>query len=392
MRIIEKGNHGIMVYLDYNATTPVDETVFQAMLPFLKQEFGNPSNRYPIGNTAKQAVEKGREQVATLLNAKAAEITFTASGSESNNTVLKGVAYSYKNQGKHMITSEIEHPAILEPLTFLEKNGYEVTYVPVDKKGTVDPLDVKNAIREDTILVTIMHSNNEVGTLQPIEEIAEICQEKDVFFHTDASQSVGKVAIDLEKTKIDFLTVAGHKIYAPKGVGALFIREGIEIEPLIHGARQENGQRASTENVPYIAALGQAAVQAAHHLPNNDLKDIRDYFYEQLRKEFNDKIHLNGDQMNRLPNTLNVSFIGYNGAKILEDNPDVWAATGSACHTSSTVISPVLKAMGVDEKVALGAIRFSVGRYTTKEEIDETVALLKVYFTGENLINRYLHE
>ncbi|MDN6292622.1 MAG: cysteine desulfurase, partial [Tetragenococcus halophilus] len=379
-------------YLDYNATTPVDETVFQAMLPFLKQEFGNPSNRYPIGNTAKQAVEKGREQVATLLNAKAAEITFTASGSESNNTVLKGVAYSYKNQGKHMITSEIEHPAILEPLTFLEKNGYEVTYVPVDKKGTVDPLDVKNAIREDTILVTIMHSNNEVGTLQPIEEIAEICQEKDVFFHTDASQSVGKVAIDLEKTKIDFLTVAGHKIYAPKGVGALFIREGIEIEPLIHGARQENGQRASTENVPYIAALGQAAVQAAHHLPNNDLKDIRDYFYEQLRKEFNDKIHLNGDQMNRLPNTLNVSFIGYNGAKILEDNPDVWAATGSACHTSSTVISPVLKAMGVDEKVALGAIRFSVGRYTTKEEIDETVALLKVYFTGENLINRYLHE
>ncbi|MEK0398983.1 cysteine desulfurase family protein [Tetragenococcus halophilus] len=381
-----------MVYLDYNATTPVDETVFQAMLPFLKQEFGNPSNRYPIGNIAKQAVEKGREQVATLLNAKAAEITFTASGSESNNTVLKGVAYSYKNQGKHMITSEIEHPAILEPLTFLEKNGYEVTYVPVDKKGTVDPLDVKNAIREDTILVTIMHSNNEVGTLQPIEEIAEICQEKDVFFHTDASQSVGKVAIDLEKTKIDFLTVAGHKIYAPKGVGALFIREGIEIEPLIHGARQENGQRASTENVPYIAALGQAAVQAAHHLPNNDLKDIRDYFYEQLRKEFNDKIHLNGDQMNRLPNTLNVSFIGYNGAKILEDNPDVWAATGSACHTSSTVISPVLKAMGVDEKVALGAIRFSVGRYTTKEEIDETVALLKVYFTGENLINRYLHE
>ncbi|MDN6127662.1 MAG: cysteine desulfurase, partial [Tetragenococcus halophilus] len=288
-----------MVYLDYNATTPVDETVFQAMLPFLKQEFGNPSNRYPIGNTAKQAVEKGREQVATLLNAKAAEITFTASGSESNNTVLKGVAYSYKNQGKHMITSEIEHPAILEPLTFLEKNGYEVTYVPVDKKGTVDPLDVKNAIREDTILVTIMHSNNEVGTLQPIEEIAEICQEKDVFFHTDASQSVGKVAIDLEKTKIDFLTVAGHKIYAPKGVGALFIREGIEIEPLIHGARQENGQRASTENVPYIAALGQAAVQAAHHLPNNDLKDIRDYFYEQLRKEFNDKIHLNGEQMNR---------------------------------------------------------------------------------------------
>lgn len=392
MRIIEKGNHGIMVYLDYNATTPVDETVFQAMLPFLKQEFGNPSNRYPIGNTAKQAVEKGREQVATLLNAKAAEITFTASGSESNNTVLKGVAYSYKNQGKHMITSEIEHPAILEPLTFLEKNGYEVTYVPVDKKGTVDPLDVKNAIREDTILVTIMHSNNEVGTLQPIEEIAEICQEKEVFFHTDASQSVGKVAIDLERTKIDFLTVAGHKIYAPKGVGALFIREGIEIEPLIHGARQENGQRASTENVPYIAALGQAAVQAAHHLPNNDLKDIRDYFYEQLRKEFNDKIHLNGDQMNRLPNTLNVSFIGYNGAKILEDNPDVWAATGSACHTSSTVISPVLKAMGVDEKVALGAIRFSVGRYTTKEEIDETVALLKVYFTGENLINRYLHE
>jgi len=373
-----------MVYLDYNATTPVDETVLQAMLPFLKQEFGNPSNRYPIGNNAKQAVEEAREQVAALLNAKTAEITFTASGSESNNTVLKGVAYSYKNQGKHIVTSEIEHPAILEPLAFLEKNGYEVTYVPVDEKGAVNPIDVKNAIREDTILVTIMHSNNEVGTLQPIEAIAEICRERDVFFHTDASQSVGKVAIDLEKTKIDFLTVAGHKLYAPKGIGALFIREGIKIEPLIHGASQENGQRASTENVPYIAALAQAAVQAAYHLPNNDLKDIRDYFYKQLRKEFNDKVHLNGDQTNRLPNTLNVSFIGYNGAKILEDNPDIWAATGSACHTSSTVISPVLKAMGVDEKIALGAIRFSVGRYTTKEEVDETVALLKAYFDREN--------
>ena len=370
-----------MIYLDYNATTPIDKSVYKAMLPYLESQFGNPSNSYELGQFAKHGLENARSQIADLIGAKASEILFTSCGSESNNTVVKGVAYTYKNKGKHIVTSCIEHPAIMAPLSFLEKNGYEVTYLPVNRKGSVKPADLREAIRPDTILVTIMHSNNEVGTLQPIQELGEICREKDVLFHTDASQSLGKVEIDVSKLSVDFLTIAGHKLYAPKGIGALYIRDGLEIEPLLHGASQESGRRAGTENVPYAVALGEAAVQAKEHLKQDDLLQIREYFYSRLKEAFGDKIHLNGDEANRLPNTLNISFVGSIGGDILAELPEICASTGSACHSGSKTISPVLAAMSVEEEIALGAIRFSVGRYTTKLEIDQAVNQLIQYFS-----------
>jgi len=366
-----------MIYLDYNATTPIDENVYRAMQPYFKGHYGNPSNSYELGVKSKQAVEAARQQVADLIGANGSEITFTSCGSESNNTVIKGVAYTLRSKGTHIITSSIEHPSILAPLSFLSKNGFKVTYLPVDIKGAVNPDDLSKAINEKTILVTIMHSNNEVGTLQPIEELGKICREKGVLFHTDASQSIGKVDIDVTQLSVDFLTMAGHKFYAPKGIGALYIREGITIEPLLHGASQEKGIRAGTENVAYTVALGEAAVQAKIHLKRGKLQGIRDYFYNKLKDAFGENIVLNGDEKNRLPNTLNVSFIGKIGGNILSTLSEICASTGSACHSGSKTISPVMAAMGVDEETALGAIRFSVGRYTTKEEIDKAISLLK---------------
>lgn len=369
-----------MIYLDYNATTPIDKNVYKAMLPYLDTQFGNPSNSYELGQFAKRGVEIARIQVAELIGAKETEILFTSCGSESDNAVIKGVAYAYRNKGRHMIASCIEHPAIMEPLSFLEKNGYEVTYLPVNQQGSVNPDDLRNAIREDTILVSVMHSNNEVGTLQPIQELGEICREQGVLFHTDASQSIGKVEINVSKLPVDFLTIAGHKLYAPKGIGALFIRDGLKIEPLLHGASQEGGRRAGTENVPYIVALGEAAEQARKHLKQDDLLQIRDYFYSRLQEAFRDGIHLNGDTVHRLPNTLNISFVGSVGGEILAALPEICASTRSACHSGSKAISPVLAEMGIEEKLARGAIRFSVGRYTTKQEIDRTIDLLKGFF------------
>ena len=370
-----------MIYLDYNATTPIDKNVYKAMLPYLESQFGNPSNSYELGQLAKYAVENARKQVAQLIGAKESEIIFTSCGSESNNMVIKSTAYTYRNKGKHIIASCIEHPAIIEPLSFLEKNGYKITYLPVNNKGLVNPEDLKDAICEDTILVTIMHSNNEVGTLQPIQELAQICKDNDVLFHTDAAQSVGKVEIDVSKLGVDFLTIAGHKLYAPKGIGALYIREGLKIEPFLHGASQENGRRAGTENVPYAVGLGEASIQAIEHLKRDDLLKIRQYFYERLKETFGGRIHLNGDEIDHLPNTLNISFIGSVGGDILAALPEICASTGSACHSGLKTISPVLAAMGVEEEIALGAIRFSVGRYTTKEGIDKTIRLLKGYFS-----------
>ncbi len=369
-----------MIYLDYNATTPIDKKAYHAMLPYLESEFGNPSNSYELGQLAKGAVVNARKQVSELLGAKSSEILFTSCGSESNNAVIKGAAYTYRNKGKHIITSCIEHPSIMEPLSFLKKNGYKVTYLPVNRQGSVNPQDLRNAICEETILVSIMHSNNEVGTLQPIRELGEICRELGVLFHTDASQSIGKVDINVSRLPVDFLTLAGHKLYAPKGIGALFIRDGVEMESFLHGASQENGRRAGTENVPYIVALGAAAAQAGIHLDQNDLMPIRDYFYNKLVEEFGSNIHLNGDAVHRLPNTLNISFKGNIGAQILAALPEICASTGSACHSGSKTISPVLAAMGVEEELAMGAVRFSVGRYTTKQEIDHAMKLLKGYF------------
>lgn len=362
-----------MIYLDYNATTPIDKEVADAMLPYLYGNFGNPSSTHELGVTAKNAVEHARKQVAKLLNCSPEEIIFTSGGSESNNTVIKGVAFTYKNKGNHIITSQVEHPAIINPCKYLEKLGYEVSYLPVDEYGIVKSSDVEKLITDKTILVTIMHSNNETGTLQPIEEISKICKKHNVLLHTDASQSIGKVLVDVKSLDIDFLTIAGHKLYAPKGIGALYIRNGINIEPLIHGAGHESGKRAGTENIILDVALGKACEIAIGALKGSEIKQLTEYFYKKLKEKFGDKVHLNGHPEKKLPNTLNISFIGHNGHEVLNSLNEVAASTGSACHSGMTTISPVLKAMGVSDEVGRGAVRFTLGRYTTKEEIDTII-------------------
>ena len=363
----------MMIYLDYNATTPIDKEVADSMLPYLYGNFGNPSSNHKLGEDAKEAIENSRRKIANLLNCDSEEIIFTSGGSEANNSVIKGVAETLKNKGNHIITSEIEHPAIINPCKYLERLGYEVTYLPVDYNCRVNPEDVRKAITDKTILVTIMHSNNETGTIQPIEEISKICRNNNVLFHTDASQSLGKVKVDVKELGVDFLTVAGHKLYAPKGIGALYIRKGISIEPLIHGASHENGRRAGTENIILDVALGRACEIAKKELGKSHIKDLTEYFYKELKNKFKDIVHLNGHAENKLPNTLNVSFIGFNGHEILGELNNIAASTGSACHSGLTTISPVLKAMKVSEDIGRGAVRFSLGRYTTKEEIDEVI-------------------
>lgn len=365
-----------MIYLDYNATTTIDKRVADAVQPFLYQVFGNPSSNHEAGKLAKEAVEKAREKVAMLLNSSPREIVFTSGGSESNNTVIKGVAYTYRSKGNHIITSQIEHPAVLAPCKFLESSGYEVTYLPVDKYGMVSALDVEKAITDKTILITIMHSNNETGTIQPIEEIGRISKKYDVLFHTDASQSVGKVPIDVNKLQVDFLTVAGHKLYAPKGVGALYMRNGISIEPLLHGAGHESGS-AGTENIVLNVALGEACEIAREAFKSNKIDELTEYFYNRLLGIFGDKIKLNGHPTIKLPNTLNISFIDHNGYEIIEKLEEVALSTGSACHSGSVSISPVLNAMGIPFEIARGAVRFSFGRFTTKEELDTVLTRLQ---------------
>lgn len=368
-----------MIYLDYNATTPIDGRVAHAMTPYIEGNYGNPSSSHILGINAKKAIEHAREQVAELLNCLSEEIVFTSGGSESSNTVIKGVAYTYRDKGNHIITSQIEHPATLNPCKFLQKLGYEVTYLPVDEYGMVSIVDLEKSITDKTILVTIMHANNETGTIQPIEEISKICRQNNILFHTDAAQSVGKIPTKVNELGVDFLTIAGHKLYAPKGVGALYIRKGINIEPLIHGAGHESGKRAGTENVIFDVALGEACRLAKDFLNNEaealicnyeKIKELTEYFYRTLLERFDNRIKLNGHPERRLPNTLNVSFIGLNGHEILNKLGEVAVSTGSACHSGLTTLSPVLKAMGVSEERGYGAIRFSLGRYTTKEEID----------------------
>jgi cysteine desulfurase len=364
-----------MIYLDHNATTPIDKAVADAMLPYLYEHFGNPSSAYPLGAATKQAVDTARQQVADFLQVSPAEIVFTSGGSESNNMAIKGAAYANEHRGKHIITSRTEHPAVLNPCNYLERKGFRVTYLPVDSYGRVDPAELKRNISKETILVTIMHSNNETGTLQPIQEIAEITKAHSILFHTDASQSAGKVPLNPNELGVDLLTLAGHKMYAPKGIGALYIREGIHFEPLIHGASHESGRRAGTENVIFAVALGKASELAGTH-DLSQVKHLTDYFYSQLKARFGDSIKLNGHPEQRLPNTLNVSFVGANGHEILSSLTNVAASTGSACHTGLTSMSPVLSAMGVEESVGRGAIRFSLGRYTTVSEIEEVLNAL----------------
>lgn len=365
-----------MIYLDYNATTPIDPDVAVAMSPYIHKNYGNPSSSHELGHEAKNAVELAREKVAELLGCLPQEIVFTSGGSESNNTVIKSVAYTLRFLGDHIITSQIEHPAVLNPCKYLERLGYEITYLPVNNYGEVSVSELEGSITNRTILATIMHANNETGTIQPIEEIAKVCRKYNILFHTDAAQSVGKIATGVTELGVDFLSIAGHKLYAPKGIGALYIRNGIEIEPLIHGAGHESGRRAGTENVIFNVALGKACEIAKENLPIEKIKELTDYFYQSLLDRFGKKIKLNGHQEKRLPNTLNISFLGYNGWEIISKLGNVAASTGSACHSGSTSISPVLKAMGVTPEAGRGTVRFSLGKFTTKNELDTVILKL----------------
>ena len=367
------------IYLDYNATTPIDPAVAEAMQPYVSMHYGNPSSTHMYGRAAKDAVEGARTQVADLLGCAPEEIIFTGGGSESNNTVLKGVAYTYRHRGNHLITSAVEHPAIINPCRFLEQQGLRVTYVPVDRTGMVDPADVRRAMTPQTILISIMHANNEVGTFQPIAEIGRIAHEQGVLMHTDAAQSVGKIATRVNELEVDFLSIAGHKVYAPKGIGALYIRTGVALEPLIHGAGHEFGQRAGTENVIFNVGLGKACEVAQDDLPRyqREVRRLRDFFQDELSKRFGDRVVVNGHPEQRLPNTLHVNFRGVIGAELLDKLPELAASTGSACHAGEIALSSVLEAMQVPLELGMGAVRFSLGRYTTHEEIEYAVELIE---------------
>ncbi|MGH7225297.1 MAG: cysteine desulfurase family protein [Gemmataceae bacterium] len=378
------------IYLDYNATTPLDPAVVEAMLPYLKEHYGNPSSTHVLGKTAHAAVEQARQQTARLLAAQPDEIIFTGGGSEASNLALKGSVlgdfFSRLARGAHVIISAVEHPATTKPCEFLKRLGCRVTVVPVDGQGLVDPDAVGKALQRDTTLVSIMHSNNEVGTLQPIEEIAALTRPRGVLLHTDAAQSLGKVAIDVNDLGVDMLTVAGHKLYAPKGVGVLYVRRGVTLEPLLHGAGHEGGRRAGTENVPYLAALGTACALARQSLPeaSRKLRALRDRLWQRLRDGLGERVVLNGHAEKRLPNTLNASFIGHIGSELLDKVPAIAASTGSACHEGKVSQSPVLCAMGVPPKIGQGALRLTVGRFTTEEQVDQAAEALIRAAKGES--------
>ncbi len=366
---------GERIYLDYNATTPIASEV-QAAIESSIGIFGNPSSQHWAGRPAHEAVERARSQVAALLHCTPEEVVFTSGGSESNNHALKGMYFS-DPQDSHIVTTAIEHPAILNPCRFLERLGARVTYLPVDGFGRVDPDDVARAITSRTILISVMHANNEVGTLQPIGDISKIVRGHGIPLHTDAAQSTGKLPVHVDEVNVDLLSIAGHKMYAPKGVGALYVRKGIHLEPLIHGAGHESGRRAGTENIILDVALGVASELAQVWEKTESIRKLRDLFWQLLEERFGKTVALNGHPTERLPNTLNVSFVGKIGAEILGRLPNLAASTGSACHSGSIELSPVLKAMGIPPEVGMGAIRFSLGRQTTREEIEQTVDLLQ---------------
>jgi cysteine desulfurase len=371
------------IYLDYNATTPVDPAVLDAMLPFLREHFGNPSSTHAFGKAAREAVEVARGQVAALIGADPDEIVFTGGGSEASNHAIKGtcLADGVRPEDVHIVVSAIEHPATANPSRWLRRRGAAETILPVGGYGTVDPDDVKEALSASAHrvrLVSIMHSNNEVGTLMPVRAIAAVCRERGALVHTDCAQSLGKVSVNVRELGVDFLTVAGHKLYAPKGVGALFVRRGVKLEPLVHGAGHEHGRRAGTENVPYVVGLGRACEIARRSLPEatDRLRTLRDRLHAKLRAALGDRVTLNGHPSERLPNTLNVNFVGHVGAELLARAPLVAASTGSACHEGKVSLSPVLAAMGVRPEVGRGAVRLSVGRYTTEDDVDRAAEML----------------
>jgi cysteine desulfurase len=370
------------IYLDYNASTPIAPEVGALMREVIDGPFGNPSSPHWAGAPAREIVENARGKVAAVLGCVPEEVVFTSGGSEANNLALKGTFFASKRARRHIVTTQVEHPAIVEPCRFLERLGARITWLPVDGTGQVNPNDLRLAITADTILVSVMHANNEVGTIQPIEDCAAIAREHGIPFHTDAAQSVGKIPTKVNQLGVDLLTIAGHKLYAPKGVGALYVRAGTELEPLVHGAGHEGGRRAGTESAVLTAALGEACALVTRHTDQRRTQDLRDHFWNSLKQQFGNRIVLNGHPRQRLPNTLNVSFVGLVGADILAALDGVAASTGSACHSGRVELSPVLAAMKVPEEIGMGALRFSLGRLTTTEEIEDVVSQLRSLFSA----------
>lgn len=361
------------IYLDYNATTPIAPEVLEAMLPWLREQYGNPSSTHPYGKRAAQAVATARYQVAELIGAKPTEVIFTGCATEANNLAILGVCRTFDIEKRHLVVSAIEHPAVLGPALQLRQLGWDVTVLPVDAYGQVSPTQLVEVLRPDTVMVSIMHANNEVGTLQPIHEIARITRPRGILLHTDAAQSAGKLPVNVNELGVDLLTLAGHKFYAPKGVGALYVREGTPILPMMHGGGQECGVRPGTENVPAIVALGAAATLAMAALPHTSarLRDLRDQLHALLTAAIPGLL-LNGHSIDRLPNTLHLSFPGVSGSRLLQEvGSSVAASVGSACHSEHDAVSGVLAAMGISAARAAGAVRVSVGRMTTPAEITQ---------------------
>ncbi len=367
------------IYLDHAATTPTDPEVVKAMSPYFTDKFGNPSSLHSFGQEVKEAIEEARGTVASFIGAKPEEIVFTSGGTESNNFVLKGIAYAKQNKGNHIITTAIEHHAITEPCKFLEKQGFKATYLQVDKQGLVDPGDVKKAVTDKTILISVMHANNEIGTIQPIQEIEKIAKERGIYFHTDAVQTFGHLPINVDELNVDLLSISAHKLYGPKGVGALYIRKGTRISPFMHGGDQENNRRASTHNVPGIVGFGKAVELAKEKMEEEREKliPLRDKLIKGILDNI-DHTRLNGHPTKRLPNNVNVSVEYIEGESMILnlDMEGIACSTGSACTSSSLEPSHVLLALGLSHELAHSSLRFTLGRYTKEEEIDYVLELL----------------
>jgi cysteine desulfurase len=368
------------IYLDYNATTPIAPEVAKAMLPYLFRRYGNPSSSHPYGIISKRAIETARVKVARILGCHERNVVFTSGGTESNNTAIKGIAWAHRERRHQIITSAVEHPAVMEVCRWLERQGCDLVVLPVDRDGLVNPAELEQVINSDTLLVTVMHANNEVGTIQPIGELAAIAHRYGALFHTDAAQSVGKIPTAVDDLEVDLLTVAGHKLCAPKGIGALYIRDGIQLEKLMHGASHEAGRRPGTENVLEIVGLGHACEIAERDLVKNmdHFKVMRDRLYSGLRHELGQEaIRLNGHVERRLPNTLSISFRGIEANALLtEIDHQVAASAGAACHADGVSVSAVLMAMRVPSEWAMGTVRFSIGRETTQDEIDIAIQVV----------------
>lgn len=361
------------IYLDYNATTPIAPEVAEAMRPFLGERFGNPSSAHPYGRVAREAVERARGQVASLLGAHADEIVFTSGGTESNNLAIRGAVRANRDRGDHVITSAVEHPSVAEVVRWLEADGVRVTVLPVDEHARISPTDLEVALDRHTVLVSIMHANNEIGTLQPVRELSDLARRHGALFHTDAAQSVGKVPVDVDALGVDLLTVAGHKLYAPKGIGALYVRRGVRLERVMYGAGQERGLRPGTENVMHIVGLGAAAALAAGDLPVEAarLSELRNRLQHDLTELVGaGSVRVYGHPRDRLPNTLSVGFRGHRADELVRRvREDVALSAGAACHSDEVEVSAVLKAAGVPREWAMGTVRLSVGRYTSEDDL-----------------------